>query len=584
MVLTASSLNSAGTVECWWSPDGANTGMPVVPGDVVEIQSLMATQVGCQGIIYLRYYDASHAAISVSAYTVHNGTGPANGQVRANYTRVGGRATAPAGAAYAIVFIRLTNNTAGTLANPFLVVTQIAMGLAPSASATELSPWAPGGVTSITGGVIRTGSILARSIAAGTITADEIAANTITGAKVAAGTITGSNIAATTITAANIAAGTITAGQIAAGTITATQIAAGTLTAATLAAGSITASRLAISAGSILPDSCFDDTVAFWSMGPWAAQNNDGANAAFTLGVRRAAVLSTATYLGTAQAGISGLSFASCAPGQVYRLRARGMNTNTTRTLNVLIFATDRTGAVAAGLVASVTWLNAGASDREVQFIVPAGGVRLAVGVTVDAGTAWTGTAAVGDVTVVQAATGAMIIDGTITAGKIAAGSITAAQIAGDTITAAQIAAGAIGASEIAANVINASHLATSTLITLSAQIGTGVIQTANIGTLQVTSAQIDNLTVGTGKIAVNAATRMAQVSAMTDAVFPGGRSPTGGQSSCYMSTTVLVDANGTAIIFLRAALKATVVQGGFPPGSGGAGENGGVGEGGGGA
>jgi predicted phage tail protein len=583
MVLSATSMNNNSFIETYWQPDGANTGLPVVPGDVVEVQALMATQTTSQGIIYLRFYDASNVAIGVYAYTVHTGTGPANGQVRANYTRVGGRATAPANSAYAIVFVRLNNGSGGTISNPFLVVTQIAYGLAPNSSVTELSPWAPGGVTQISGGVIRTGSIQARSIAAGTITATEIAASTITGAKVAAGTITGSNIAANTISAANIVGATITAAEIAANTITAAKIAAGTLTAATLAAGAITASKLTITAGSVLPDTCFDDTVGFWALDAgWAAQDNNGSNTAFSLGVRRAAVLASPTFTGAGQVGISGIAFASCAAGQVYRLRARGSNTNTTRSLLVQIYAVDRLGAI-TGAAAQVSWLNASASDKEVQFTVPANGVRLAVGVVVPSGAAWSGTAAVGDVTVVQAATGGMIIDGTITASKIAAGTITATQIASDTITAAQIAAGAVGASEIAANVITASHLATSTLITLAAQIGTGVIGTAQIadaaitsakiGSLQVTSAQIDNLTVGPQKLAYNAATRVSQVHAATDAAYPGGRSPSGGQSSCYMNTTIVVETNGTVVIFIRAALKETATGGSFGGGQGGAGE-----------
>jgi predicted phage tail protein len=382
--------------------------------------------------------------------------------------------------------------------------------------------------------------------------------------------------------------GAITAAKVAAGAIETNALAAGSIVAAKIAAGAIVASKLSITGGTVLPDGGFVDTAAFWAIdsASYTVEDNNGSNVAFTLGVPRAAVLASPGFTGTAQKGISSVPFGSVAAGQVYRLRARGSNTNTTRALNVQLYAVDSAGAL-VGSAVQVSWLNETASGKEVQFTVPTNGIRLVVGVVVPSGAAWSGTAAVGEVSVVQAVTGTMVVDGSITAAKIAALTITANELAADSVIAGKISAGAVGASEIAANVITASHLATSTLITLSAQIGTGVIDTAQIataaitsakiGNLQVTSAQIDNLTVGTGKIAYNAATRMGETGQFSNITYPGGRSPGSGQTACYFSTSLQVETNGTVLIFVKASLRPTDTAGsglgGANPGEGASGE-----------
>ena len=76
-------------------------------------------------------------------------------------------------------------------------------------------------LTSIDGGEIQTGTILAASIAAGAITTAKLAANAVTAAKITAGTITATEIAADTITANEIAVATLTATELVANTITA---------------------------------------------------------------------------------------------------------------------------------------------------------------------------------------------------------------------------------------------------------------------------------------------------------------------------------------------------------------------------
>jgi hypothetical protein len=134
--------------------------------------------------------------------------------------------------------------------------------------------------TTIHGGKITTGTILAAQIAAGTITAAEIAAGTITANELAADyievgsaaadvnagvtTIDGGQITADSITATQLAADyiqvgdaaadvnagatTINGGQITTNTITATQIAGNTITASQIAANAISATEIQTSA------------------------------------------------------------------------------------------------------------------------------------------------------------------------------------------------------------------------------------------------------------------------------------------------------------------------------------------------
>lgn len=96
-----------------------------------------------------------------------------------------------------------------------------------------------GGVTTISGGIIRSAGIEALAI-----TTDKLAANAVTAAKIAAGTITANEIAANTITAAKIAADTITANEIAASAITTSELAADSVTTPKILAGNVTSSRI----------------------------------------------------------------------------------------------------------------------------------------------------------------------------------------------------------------------------------------------------------------------------------------------------------------------------------------------------
>ena len=101
----------------------------------------------------------------------------------------------------------------------------------------DLSEWTPPGLTEITGGIIKTDTIDARTIAADTITANEIAANAITTSELNADSVTSAKIVAGTIVAGDIAANTITASEIAANAITTSELNADAVTSAKIAGG-----------------------------------------------------------------------------------------------------------------------------------------------------------------------------------------------------------------------------------------------------------------------------------------------------------------------------------------------------------
>lgn len=91
----------------------------------------------------------------------------------------------------------------------------------------------------ISGVLIRDGTVTGNKVLAGTISGVLLQGSTITGDKIVANTISGSLIAANTITASKIAAGTITFNEIASGTLTADQIADGAVTGRKILDGTI---------------------------------------------------------------------------------------------------------------------------------------------------------------------------------------------------------------------------------------------------------------------------------------------------------------------------------------------------------
>lgn len=114
-------------------------------------------------------------------------------------------AQAPAGAATADTYVLMNHDGVGQ--NPFLFWVRALFGEATS-SQTEASAWGPGGITEITGGLIRTGTITADKITVGSLAALSANLGTVT-----AGTINGVVINGTTINGSSFNGGTVNIGS-----------------------------------------------------------------------------------------------------------------------------------------------------------------------------------------------------------------------------------------------------------------------------------------------------------------------------------------------------------------------------------
>lgn len=218
-------------------------GLPAQAAVRYEASAYLGTHNSLQSNVGIRWYDATGTYISDSAGNACTGAS-LGGPLLSGYCRSGLVATAPTGTASAQMYISTQYNNIAF--QSFTFFTRMYFGEA-GPYQTELSAWGPGGITEITGGTIKTGSIITANLAADSITSAKILAGTIVASDIAAGTITATQIAANTITAGQIAAGTITATEIAANTITAAKIAAGTITATEIAANTITAGKLNVS-------------------------------------------------------------------------------------------------------------------------------------------------------------------------------------------------------------------------------------------------------------------------------------------------------------------------------------------------
>ena len=123
--------------------------------------------------------------------------------------------------------------------------------------------WAYGsvnGTTTINGGLIQTGTILADQIAANAITADKIAANAVTTNKIETNAVTADKVAANAVTADKIAANAVTADKIAANAITSNKLSADAITGKTITGGTINGS--VINGSTVNSDSFVGDMLA----------------------------------------------------------------------------------------------------------------------------------------------------------------------------------------------------------------------------------------------------------------------------------------------------------------------------------
>ena len=123
--------------------------------------------------------------------------------------------------------------------------------------------WAYGsvnGTTTINGGLIQTGTILADQIAANAIIADKIATNAVTTDKLEANAVTTDKIEANAVTADKIEANAVTADKIAANAITSNKLSADAITGKTITGGIINGTE--INGSTINSDSFVGDVLA----------------------------------------------------------------------------------------------------------------------------------------------------------------------------------------------------------------------------------------------------------------------------------------------------------------------------------
>ena len=227
-------LDPGGYMAAFW--DNA-PGYPCQPGQCFEAHALLLPH-RCQGRVHLVFYDSTQAVVGefTGGFAANPAT-PANAWSLTDYSQSWCIGQAPA-AAFWVRFYVHAEPISGHADDPYLFWTRAYLGPA-NPNQTEPSDWAPGGITEIDGGVIRTDTILARHIAAGQITAEELAAGAVTAGKVAANAITANEIAANSVTAGKVASNAINTGAIAAGAVRAGQIAAGEIRAEHLASETI---------------------------------------------------------------------------------------------------------------------------------------------------------------------------------------------------------------------------------------------------------------------------------------------------------------------------------------------------------
>ncbi len=227
----------------------------VVPGLRYEFYTYIAkTSTGMAVTPYIAFYQSNGTFISSSVGNTVATACTGSATLDSTWCFAGAIVTAPALASYGQMSVQTAHP--GGHNNPTTYIVRQYFGQAQT-DQTDYTEWGPAGLTEIIGGLIKTDTIDARTIAADTITASEIAANAITtselnadsvtSAKIVAGTIVASDIATDTITANEIAANAITTTEIAANTIVAGDIAAGTITGTEIAATTITASNLNVS-------------------------------------------------------------------------------------------------------------------------------------------------------------------------------------------------------------------------------------------------------------------------------------------------------------------------------------------------
>jgi hypothetical protein len=397
---TGSTIGTSSYTELEWSPAGASgiNGVPVLLGDKVAFQCEVITKGGVGVRLVCYSYDAAGVA-SLAHYgsAVYNDA-PTNGRTLDQYTRMTAVFGLPAGAVRIGVRLRMINETGATIlaaADPKIIVTRAALSVI-HPNATVAPAWAPGGMTEITGGMIRADTITARNMSADSIETDHITAGAITAAEIASDTIT--------------------------------------------------ANKLVL--GDFLNRA---EAPTFTSAGSWGVWSNLGAGGAFnglptgvTIGSNAANAYTGENYLALATGAtsinvIANANVFPVTPGAIYLLRAtaRAVNSvNANLTIRLRFFENDKTTIVAPAVAGSgdLTFVRTtdttytSRSLTSTAVVVPAGAVWATIEI-VPVASITTGEWRVGEVFVAMRNTADLIIDGAISAQKIAANSVTATKV-----------------------------------------------------------------------------------------------------------------------------------------------------------
>ena len=520
-----------GFTDCWIHLTTANSGagmfmdyspVPVVGGVRYCGAGRFHSFSGMVSQINLIWRDASGAVISISASGAVSGGGygfPSD--FKQNWVF----AYAPANAATVSFRVIVWNNTSAAITDTGVHATMMQLGPVP-ANCQTVPDWTAGGVTTLNGAMIKTGSLTATKIAANTITAAQIAGKTITANQIQSGSLTADVIAANAIGATQIAAGAVYSDAIQANAITASKLSAGSVTAQAIAAGSVTSDKLTVAnTSNILSNACCYNSIDGWTISGnqkvvttrfWG--QNQSTESSFVYGMPGAKFFGDKDATGTTDAWIEIASSDRIAISSGQYIIASAMLCNQWGVNAAVIinfydangtFIAQSWGNRVSGSTPSAgngiqnytqSWVNVASPNgsRYAQFLIHAdwgnrtdtvlGAISFTqamfgygrAGVT-EAPT-WTAggtTTVTGGMITAQTITGVQIAANAITADKIMGGTITGDKIAGNTISAMSIAANTITTLQIAAGGITGDRLAANTIT--ANQIGAGAITTENL-------------------------------------------------------------------------------------------------------
>lgn len=241
-----------------WSPTGGQVGVPAIAGHTYGAAALVIAGGGGRVRLQMIFRDYQGALlVSPVSPDVLDQSRP-DGLYEGNYTRVEVSGVAPANTASVSLQIVMAGPPGGAQ-SPFMSFTKAQLG--EIATGAKVGPWQPGGLTTISGNMIKTGSLDASRIVAGSITAGQLQAGSVTATQLAANAVTAYSILANSISADRLAANSITAGQIQAAAIGADQLAANQIFARHLAADQILTSSAQIGVGTIQSANIADLTV-----------------------------------------------------------------------------------------------------------------------------------------------------------------------------------------------------------------------------------------------------------------------------------------------------------------------------------